>query len=394
MDGARILIAGGGIGGLTAAACLLEAGFDVDVFEQAPELGEVGAGIQFSANASHVLYDLGLGPRLEPMAVRPRAYEFRLYDSAELVQAFPLADRHRERFGAPYLHLYRPDAHALLAETVRALKPDAIHLGRALVDFEERDDRVTARFADGATEAGDALIGADGIKSVVRPRVLGDTPAEFTGDVAWRVTVNARDLPDEFADRVMTVWLGPRRHAVTYLVRDGAIVNFVGCVETDERPEESWTVKHAWADMKADFAGWHPRIQAVLDAADRDACYRWALHIRTPVAGWSTGRVTLLGDAAHATLPYLAQGAAMAIEDAAVLARALGQSDTIAAGLDLYQRNRVERTARIVRESTANRTLFHLETTEALKAAFGRRDLGRERGAWLFSYNPLTVELV
>jgi len=389
-----IIIVGGGLGGLSAAASLLQAGFNVEVFEQAPELGEVGAGIQFSANASHVLHHLGLGPALERIAVRPRAYEFRLFHSAELVHAFSLADQHREQFGAPYYHVYRPDVHRLLAKRVRTLKPDAVALDHKLVDFEQRADRVIAAFANGYNVEGKALIGADGIKSVIRSRLLGPTPAQFTGDAAWRITVPTGRLPDKLHDPVMTVWMGPRRHAVTYLLRGGSLLNFVGAVETDRASEESWTTKHPWSEMKSDFEGWHENIQTVIDAADHDACYRWALHIREPVMGWSQGRVTLLGDAAHPTLPYLAQGAAMAIEDGAILTRALERESDIAEALDLYQRNRFERTARIVRESTANRTLFHLDTVEEIKAAFAGRNMGRERGQWLYSYNPLTVDLI
>ena len=174
----------------------------------------------------------------------------------------------------------------------------------------------------------------------------------------------------------------------------GALMNFVGLHETDEVLEESWTVKLPWEQLKSDFAGWHPAIQAIIDAADKDQCYRWSLHNRLPIANWSTARATLLGDSAHATLPYLAQGAVMAIEDGAVLMRALRQESDIAAALKLYQRNRIERTSRVVLQSTENRRRFHLRTQEAIRAEFGKVNEGAERNKWLYSYNPLTVPLV
>ncbi|MBV8792565.1 MAG: FAD-dependent monooxygenase, partial [Pseudolabrys sp.] len=157
--------------------------------------------------------------------------------------------------------------------------------------------------------------------------------------------------------------------------------------------EESWTVKYPWERLMADYVGWHPKLLAILNAADKDQIYRWSLFSRPPTRVWSSRRVTLLGDSAHPTLPYLAQGAAMAIEDGAVLARALAMENNIGAALDLYQRNRVDRTARIVEQSTANRALFHLRSVDEMRAAFAKRNEGADRNAWLYSYNPLTVEL-
>jgi len=171
-------------------------------------------------------------------------------------------------------------------------------------------------------------------------------------------------------------------------------MNFVGIIETDDVREESWTMKLPWENLKADFAGWHPAIQTIIDRGDHDQCYRWSLHNRPPIRSWSTRRATLLGDSAHPTLPYLAQGAVMAIEDGAVLTRALQMTGSIGDALSLYERNRVERTARIVEQSTFNRKLFHLPSVQAMRDAFKTRDEGQDRNAWLYSYNPLTVELV
>jgi salicylate hydroxylase len=390
----KIIVAGAGLGGLAAASCLMKAGHEVEIYEQAPQLGEIGAGIQISANAQHVLRDLGLGPAIDAVGVRPGAYVFRLHDTGEVIQQFSLAEEHERKNGAPYTQMHRADFHEILVNKAREFRPDVIRLNRKARGFVETDDGVTLHFTDGSSARGDLLIGADGLKSVVREQMLGAAPAVYTGDGAWRIVVPVENLPKDILPQVMSVFMGPGGHVVVYYLRSGKLLNFVGLVETDEVSEESWTMKFPWERLKADYAGWHPIIQTIIDCATKDECYRWSLHRREPTMNWSTKRVTLLGDSAHPTLPYLAQGAVMAIEDGAVLTRALAMTDDLPEALQIYQRNRIDRTARIVRQSTANRTLFHLGSQEAIRAAFAKRDEGEERNAWLYSYNPLTVDLV
>ena len=389
----KILIAGAGIGGLTAASCLMKAGYDVEVYEQAPELSEIGAGIQLSANAMHVLNYLGLAEAIGKLSVRPSAYVFRLHNTGEIIGQFPLADEHERLNGAPYNQLHRADLHDLLAAKARGFNNDVVRLNRRVVGFEENPAGIELLFADGTRATGDLLIGADGVKSEVRAQIAGADHAAYTGDAAWRLTLPAGELPDDFMAQVMSVWMGPGRHVVCYYLRGGALLNFVGLVETEDISEESWTAKFSWERLKADFAGWHENIQNIIDRADKDSCFRWSLYYRPPIATWSTRRATLLGDAVHATLPYLAQGAAMAIEDAAVLTRALQSTDAVADALQLYERNRIHRTSRIVKGSDANRTLFHMRDQQKLRRAFAERDEGADRNAWLYSYNPLTVKL-
>jgi salicylate hydroxylase len=187
--------------------------------------------------------------------------------------------------------------------------------------------------------------------------------------------------------------MGPGKHAVTYWIKGGTLLNFVGCVETPVASDESWTAKFPWEEMKSNFEGWHQDIQTVIDLADKNECFRWALYNRPVVKTWSTSRATILGDAAHATLPYLAQGAAMAIEDGAVLARCLKDVSETSEALNLFQRNRYDRTKKVVETSNANRKLFHLDNEAEIRAYFSDRDEGASRNDWLYSYNPLTTDL-
>jgi salicylate hydroxylase len=389
----KVLIAGAGIGGLTAAACLLKAGRQVRVYEQAPSLGEIGAGVQLSANAVKVLYDLGLRDALEAVAVRPHAFHFRRFDTGERLHEIPLADTHEQANGAPYYHIHRADLHALLARRVFELDPYCIRLNARAEGYAEDAQGVTLMLSGGPSASGDVLIGADGIKSRVRRQVIGDTPAIYTGDVAWRAVIPASRLPAGYMDKVVTIWCGPKRHAVAYFLRRGEVLNFGGCVERAQAGGESWTLRRPWEELKADFAGWHGDIQTAIDAIDRDSCYQWALFNREPAANWSTARATLLGDAAHPTLPYMAQGVAMAIEDAAVLARCLDGATPVAQALGRYQRNRIARTTRIVMESTGMRSLYRMEDAEEMRRSFHERNLARSRGEWLYSYDPLRVPL-
>lgn len=386
-------MAGAGLGGLAAAANLLEAGHDVTIYEQAPQLGEVGAGIQMSANAMHVLKKLGVADEIVNIGVIPGAYVFRLYDTGEEVQRFALAQEHERMHGAPYVQIHRADLHEILAKKVYSLKKDCIKLNHRATHFTEDDTGVTLHFDNGTTATGDLLIGADGLKSVVRRQIAGAVPATYTGDAAWRLTVPVENLPKNFMEPVMSVIMGPGKHVVMYYLRAGKLLNFVGLVETKDVQEESWTAKFPWETLKADFTGWHEMVQTVIDRCDRDACYRWSLHGRPHITKWSTKRATILGDAAHPTLPYLAQGAVMAIEDGMVLTRALDQFKTIEEAIPIYERARMARTQRIVTQSAGNRTLFHLHTKEEFKAQFAKRNEGEDRNRWLYSYNPLTVPL-
>jgi salicylate hydroxylase len=387
-----IIVVGAGIGGLAAAAALLKRGHRLRVYEQAAELGEVGAGIQMSANAVKVLDHLGLRARFEPTAVRPKAFEFRRFDTGELLHRLPLGEQHEQRHGAPYFQIHRSDLHRALLDVVRGLG-GAVTLDARALRIDEDAEGATVHFDGGAAVRAELVVGADGIKSAVRHHVLGPDRPRFTGQVAWRCTVPTARIPPALrTDIVSTIWCGPKNHAVTYYLRSGELLNFVGCVERPAE-EESWTAKRPWAELDADYPAWHPMVRAVIDHVDRDQCFRWALNARVPSLIWGTSRVTLLGDAVHATLPYMAQGAAMAIEDAAVLARALELPVPLRERLEIYTRHRAPRTARVIDESSEMGELYHIDDAERMRQAFQERNIAKSRNEWLYPYDPLQVAL-
>ena len=354
------LIAGAGIGGITAALCLLDVGVEVELYERNGTLSEVGAGIQISPNGVKVLDRLGLRAALDAVAFRPEALEMRIGRTGARIFSIPMRDEAVRRYGAPYYHVHRVDLLRLLAEALRSRAPNAIRLNKEVDSYAQTASGVTLTFTDGTRAMGDALIGADGIHSRVRAQMLGDTPARFTGNTAWRIVVPAAALPKDLVPPTASVWVGPGRHAVTYYVRRGELINFVGVVERDDWQSESWTERGEKRDLAADYAGWAKPITAIIGEATD--CYRWALFDRDPLEHWSDNGTTLLGDACHPMLPFLAQGAVMAIEDAWALSRKLKSSPSIAEALTAYEAARKPRTSRAQRGARAQMGLYHKRT--------------------------------
>jgi 2-polyprenyl-6-methoxyphenol hydroxylase-like FAD-dependent oxidoreductase len=392
----RVLIAGGGIGGMTAALALLKHGIDVDVYEQTAELREVGAGVQLAANGTRVLYALGIGEELKTLSCEAQGKEIRHWQTGETWKLFDLGPVSIERYGAPYFTVYRPDLLEVLAAAVRRAKPDAIHLGARCRGFTQDEESVTLQLEGGATVRGDALVGADGVHSRMRQALFGADRPEFTGVIAWRGVVPMERLPAHMARRVGSNWVGPGGHIVHYPLRAGRLMNFVGALERSDWRIESWSARGTQEELTADFRGWHADIQAFIRAIDTP--YKWALMVRAPLERWTVGRVTVLGDAAHSMLPFLAQGAIMAIEDGYVLARSLAQYEAGEA-LQHYEAARRDRTRRTVEGSAANIHRFHNRALADPEE--GRRFIDREwaseriadRYEWLFRYDATTVEI-
>jgi 2-polyprenyl-6-methoxyphenol hydroxylase-like FAD-dependent oxidoreductase len=392
----KVVIAGAGIGGLTAALSLLRRGFEVEVHEQAAELREVGAGVQISANGMLVFQELGVADRILALAARPERREVRLWNTGQAWTAFDLGAVSVQTYGHPYVTMYRPDLMAVLAEAVQAAVPGAVRLGWRASGCSQEGGRAALHFTDGTVAEGDALVGADGIHSVVRAALHGSDNAEFTGLVAWRGTIPMERLPRRLARMVSSNWVGPGRHVVQYPLRNGELMNFVGVVERDDWLEESWTTPGTHEAMRADFEGWHEDVHALISAIPQP--FLWAMKLRRPLPVWSAGRITLLGDACHATLPFLAQGAVMAIEDGFILARALeAHGADVPGAFRAYEAARQERTARVVNGSADNTKRFHnpaLGDPAGAQAYVEREwaeDRLRERYDWMYRYDATKV---
>lgn len=393
---AHVLIAGGGIGGVAAALALLRRGFDVSVYEQAPELGEVGAGIQISPNGNRALNDLGVFESLRALSTRAARKDVRLWNTGRAYPAFEFGAEAVRRYGYPYLTVYRPDLLAVLVEAVRALKPDAIVLNARASGYEKgADGRVALLLADGRRIEGDLLIGADGVHSRIRGQMAGDMPAQFTGMVAWRAVIPTERLPERFHDPIANAWVGPQGHVLQYPLRKGKLVNFVGTVEREEWAEEGWNVTGSRAECLRDFEGWHEDIQTLIDAAP--TLSKWALVARSIVPNWTDGPVALLGDACHPTLPLMAQGAVMAIEDAVVLGRCLEAIGPRPEALSRYGELRIPVCRAKVEAALENLSRFHNEayTTEETAGPFIEMSWGRaaieDRYDWIYRDDVTSV---
>ncbi len=393
----RIAVIGAGIGGLSAALSLRRAGFEVDVYEQAAELTEVGGGINMGPNAVRLLFRLGLRAGLDRVAVRPIGTHQRRWQDGSTLQKAPLNPRCEELYGAPHLTIHRRD---LLAVIASAFPAEHIHLGHRLVGFEDRGDSVEARFATGARATADVLVGADGIHSAVRALLFGEEAPQFAGCVAYRGLVPADRIADLGLELGNQSWVGPGGHFVHYFLRRGELLNFVGWTEHDSWNREDWTDRATIERALAAFAGWHPQIGRIIAAAG--TCFIWALFDRDPLPRWSAGRVTLLGDACHPMYPFMGQGAAQAIEDGAALAACLaaGEGEPEAALLR-YEKLRLPRVSRVQALSRANKTRFHLPdgpAQEARDAEWARLMINgagdRSPGAlaWLYAHDPAALE--
>lgn len=381
----RVAVAGAGIAGLAFAAALRRTGIECHIYEQAGRLFEVGAGVQVAPNATRLLHRLGLRDRLRAVAVDPQAIEMRRWDDGTLLQRTPLGGPCRRRFGAPYYTAHRADLHGSLLSLI---PPDRVHLGARCVAVTQNADAARLHLSDGTTVAADLVVGADGIHSIAREQLVADQP-RYSGQTIYRGLVPAERVPYLLTEPRVQLWFGPDQHCVCYPVSSGRQVSFGATLATSDWREESWSARGDVAELAAAYAGWHADVARLIGAAETVS--RWALHDRESIDRLSSGRVTVIGDAAHPMLPFQAQGANQAIEDAVVLAVCLVEAgpDGLGAALRRYERIRLPRTTRIQRESRDNAKTFHLADGDAQR----RRDTaaqtssGLDRHQWLFGYD-------
>ena len=369
----NVAIVGAGMGGLATAAALRLVGIDVTVYEQATQFARIGAGIQIGCNAMKVLRRLGLEPLLRSQSFYPRSWNNRDWRSGEIKFDMIFGESAEAKYGAPYLLAHRGDLHAALASAVPA---ECIRLSHKLIGLDQTSDGVRLSFANGATALADAVIGADGVHSMVRDILFGTTPVNFTGRIAYRTTYPAA-LLGEHRIGDCTKWWGEDRHIVIYYVKpDRSEVYLVTSQPEPEFRIESWSAKGDVSELRKAFAGFDREVQQVL-AACPDV-HRWAIVDRDALPRWHQGKITLLGDACHPMTPYMAQGAAMAIEDAAVLSRCLdgARREGVADAFRRFEASRKARTARV--QETSRKNIWLKDKTDA---------------DWVYAYDAWTAPL-
>ncbi|MEC7120686.1 MAG: FAD-dependent monooxygenase [Pseudomonadota bacterium] len=395
-----ILIIGAGIGGLTCALALQQHGLRPIVLEQAQQLGEVGAGLQLSPNAMSVMRQLGLETALQAVGFLPKGIQSNHWRTGQVLTQVPFAPLD---FHAPYLHIHRADLHQILRDTVRANDPDCIRTSQQVTQIN--CDHTQLTLDSGAVLSADWIIGADGIRSVCRDAVLGQPqPARFTGNVAWRGVLRRDAVPAHLHPApYANLWMGAGGHVVAYYLRGGELINFIAVREQDDWQDESWQSPAHLAVLLGEFAGWDSKLLDLMAHSDPKQCYRWALFDRDPISTWSKHRTLLLGDAAHPMLPFLAQGAAMAMEDSWVLSQLIAQTRTNRLDPDQvgtrYQTLRAERCARVQQLARDNMQLFHHRLPFM---RFGRDLVARgmnavsphlatKRVAWIYDWQAMPI---
>jgi salicylate hydroxylase len=358
----KVLIAGGGIGGITALLALRQRGIEAELFEQAAAFSQVGAGLQVSGNATRILRRLGLGEALARVAYYPDGRDYRAWDSGDRLYYTPLGKKAEAHFGAPYYTAHRAD---LLDVLLGGVGKDGFRLGARIERFDQDADGVTIALADGSTATGDVLIGADGIHSTVRGQMFGQELPRYTGNVAWRGLVPAERVAHLDVAGVTGVWMGPNRSIVQYYIAAGRTFNWIGISRSQQPARESWLAEGRIEDALAEYAGWHETIRTIIAATPK--VLRQALYDREPLPDWRIGRVVLLGDAAHPMMPFYAQGAAQSIEDAYVLAGCLAAaSDQPVDAMKRYVLLRQPRTAWMQGLSRHEEELYQMTDAAAI----------------------------
>jgi len=379
---ARIIIIGAGIGGLAAALALQRRGFRVSVHEKARQIRELGAGVIITANARRALRDLDIDDKLEAISGTFSVFHTCHYATGEVLRAVTNEDI-RLKVGLSSLGVHRGDLHTLLMEAVLKNDPDCLHANSEFVRLEQDDTGVTVELANGRSERADVLVGADGNVSAVRSFMFPQEPPKFAGQVAFRSLIPHELVPESLKRRVSVMSAGPGRYLLSYPLRRGAIMNLVGLVQSPSWEAEGWSIPATKEEFAKAFEGYEPDLLQLIDNIPEGQVFKWGLRDREPLATWTVGRVTMLGDAAHPMTPFLGQGACMAIEDGLLLGRAFAASTSATEALTRYEAARRPRGTLV--------QLSSREEGQTLQDPSRKRRTAQDRG--LLDYDPVTVEV-
>ncbi len=386
----RLVIAGGGIGGLTAALVLAQDGHEVVVLEQAQALGaSVGAGVTLAPNAMKIYSQLGLEPALCAQGVEPLRQRVQHWQDGRTLVTLERGQKVRDLYKAPYLYIHRADLHSVLMAALERTGRATVRLGASVESAEAGADEARVRLQSGETIGGDIVIAADGVKSPIR-RLFEPSAPHFTGHVAWRAVIPVEGSGLDELAAFPGMHIGPGQMAVRYPICQGEQLNLVFFARQSDWAPEGWAIPGRVSELQALFGAWADDVKAMIGAIDETCLFKWGIFARTPLSTWvHGGRIALLGDAAHAMTPFLGQGASAAIEDAVVLGRCLAASEKPAQGLGRYERARIDRCAFIQLESNANAD--RLQGDEA--HLFGLVGLKNEETLGLFAYDAYQVDL-
>ena len=388
MKDIQIAIIGAGIGGMTAAVTLAQKGFKVKVFEQAPELSEVGAGLTVTPNATKGLIYLGLGEAMNKIGMAHDLQGVRHYQTKEIIVPLKRGKHMLEKYGAYQFQVHRADIHDILIESLEKHSPGCVSIDHQLVGIDQKSDRVKLIFNNQAEYECDFVIGADGTRSAVRKSILGNDEPEFSGYVAWRGVVPTDGLDEsDFDECGSCAFISPGRVFARYLIRDAKEYNYVAFLATDEWAEEGWSIPSKVETVLETFSDYNQQVKNIISATPPEGCYKWGIFTRQPIAKWSSERVTLLGDAAHPLEPFLGQGASMAIEDGVVLGRIIEDASGFSEIIERYETARIERSHFVTEHSKKAGQRFTGNNPDA----YTKEDHKNEEELGLFYYDPGNV---
>ena len=388
MKDIQIAIIGAGIGGMTAAVTLAQKGFKVKVFEQAPELSEVGAGLTVTPNATKGLIYLGLGEAMNKIGMAHDLQGVRHYQTKEIIVPLKRGKHMLEKYGAYQFQVHRADIHDILIESLEKHSPGCVFVDHQLVGLDEKSDKVKLIFNNQAEYECDFVIGADGTRSTVRQSILGTDEPEFSGYVAWRGIVPTDGLDEsDFDECGSSAFIAPGRVFARYLIRDAKEYNYVAFLATEEWAEEGWSIPSKVETVLETFSDYNQQVKNIILATPPEGCYKWGIFTRKPIDKWSSERVTLLGDAAHPLEPFMGQGASMAIEDGVVLGRIIEDASDVSEIIKRYETARIERSHFVTEHSKKAGQRFTGNNPDS----YTKEKHKNEEELGLFNYDPGNV---